>query len=328
MNRSIVRDSEVPDAEMWTILLSSPSCTDAERDAFESWLANAPENPTAYARAQRTHTLTRELAGDELLMADLRRARRASSLDPYRTKRWASVGLAAVLVIALALPAWNLLTDIGNVEMQHYAAGIGEQRSILLADGSRMMLDTASEALARFDGKQRRVELKKGQAEFAVSDGDDRPFVVVSGGSEIRDIGTTFQVRNVDDKLSVTLIDGLVEVRSARPDRTSAKVKLLPGQKLTVGPDGVQIVGAVDIDEAGSWTQGSLLIHEQRLDQLLLEMNRYSSLQVRLADPADGAILISGKYRVGDQQALLKTLQAGWSLRPVSASPNEVVLKQ
>jgi transmembrane sensor len=327
MNTVTTDDSVSGDAELWTIVLSSPACTDAERAEFDAWLAASSEHPAAYARAQRTHTLTRELLGDDLLMAELRRARRAApAFRPLL--RWASAGLAAALVIAIAVPAWQWLGRSSAPPPQRYVANVGEQRTLTLADGTQLVLDTHSEVVAHFDARERRIEFVQGQAQFVVAEDAQRPFVVVSGTARIRDIGTTFQVRTIGRKLSVTLLDGIVSVETERAGTSPATVTLQPGQKLTYVSGAPPVISRIELDHAQAWTQGSLFVQGQRLDQLLEEMNRYSTRQVVLADPADGAILISGKYKVDDQQALLKALQAGWSLHPVNTSPTEVTLKR
>ncbi len=54
-------------------------------------------------------------------------------------------------------------------------------------------------------------------------------------------------------------------------------------------------------------------------------MNRYSARQVRLADPALGALTVSGVFHAGDQDALVAALERGWSLR-AERSGEEIVL--
>lgn len=326
MNSQHFEEPDIDDASTWTVVLSSPSCTDADRDAFERWLNQADGNAVAYARAQKTHALARDLMSDDLLMAELQRARKAGQLRSRPLRRWAPLGVAAALVLAVAIPAYKYFGDQGSEVVQRYASGVGEQRTFQMSDGTRVVLDTGSQLVASFDGAERRVDLLSGQAEFNVAEDPSRPFSVVSGGARIRDIGTTFQVRSIDQQLSVTLLDGSVSVQ--RENSKSPAITLVPGQRLSYGKDGAPVITAVSIDQADAWTQGALFAQEQRLDQLLLEMNRYSERKIRLANPADGAILISGRYKVNDQDALLKSLQAGWNLRPVSTSSEEVVLQQ
>ncbi len=77
---------------------------------------------------------------------------------------------------------------------QTYATGIGEQRSIVLADGSTVDLNSRSKIRIRFSSERRGVELIEGQALFKVAKDHARPFVVDSDGTRVRAVGTQFDV--------------------------------------------------------------------------------------------------------------------------------------
>lgn len=319
-------DADIGDAEMWTILLASPECTDKERAAFEVWLASSAEHPVRYSQAQHIHMLTRELAGDELLMAEVRRARRANPMLNRPLVRWASIGLAATLAVALAVPAWLKRTADDHVQIQRYVAAVGEQRKIRLSDGTFVVLDTQSEITTRFDSDERRIQLVQGQAQF-IAGQDQRPLTIYSDEVQIRDIGTTFQVRNVERQISVVLISGAVSIKNKKSPSIASDTMLRPGQKLTFdNSSGAPTISNVDISQVDAWTEGALYVQEQRLDLVLNEINRYSKRKIRLANPADGEILISGKYKATDQDALLRSLSAGWALHVQSGTANEVIL--
>ena len=93
--------------------------------------------------------------------------------------------------------------------------------------------------------------------------------------------------------------------------------------------DGSGAIGpptSLDIAQAQSWPKGDLVFRQQRLDDLLAQMNRYSRQQVRLADPELGALAVSGVFHVGDQASLVAALERGWSLRAVRNGDDEIVL--
>jgi transmembrane sensor len=104
-----------------------------------------------------------------------------------------------------------------------YFTGVGEQRMALLADGTRMSLNTATRVRVELGPAQRTVRLEGGEALFEVAKDTNRPFVVRAGGSEVVAVGTVFSVRmtpeeaRVGDALAVTLIEGRLTVRPA-PD--------------------------------------------------------------------------------------------------------------
>ncbi len=220
-------------AESWMARLMAPDCTAADRAAFEDWLAQSPANVEAWLEVERVQALSAHLRGDEMLRAAARAARRAPALAPRRTWRVWLPAAAAVLVAAVAAVHWWQLPDEASV--QHYATALGEQRQVILADGTVMRLDTASALTARYDDEQRVIELKHGRAQFVVGTDPDRPFLVRAGSGTVRDIGTTFQVSRRDETVNVGLLEGRVDVSSAG-DATGST--LSPGEQVTIDASG------------------------------------------------------------------------------------------
>ena len=87
-----------------------------------------------------------------------------------------------------------------------YAIAVGEQRTIQLEDGSRIILDTGSEVAVRFTGGRRSVTLNNGQAMFDVEGDPARPFIVDAGDTRVTAIGTRFDVRRSGTGARVILV--------------------------------------------------------------------------------------------------------------------------
>ncbi len=305
----------------WVACLMSPECTPQDRAAFEDWLAQSPEHIPAYLEAERVHALTAALASDDLIRAAARAARREA--PTRRIGKVLGPALAAALVAAVGVVVfWPRETPVAE---QTYATQMGQQRQVTLADGTAVTLDADTRLVTRFDADHRRVELQQGRAQFVVGK-DPRPFAVHAGAGIVRDIGTTFQVSRLGKAVHVALLDGQVEV-STDVNGTAHRSLLVPGEGITV--DDAGSIGSptpLDIAQVQSWPKGDLVFRQQRLDDLLAQMNRYSPQQVSLADPQLGALAVSGVFHVGDQASLVAALERGWSLRAVRASENEIVL--
>ncbi|HEY0503545.1 MAG TPA: FecR domain-containing protein [Lysobacter sp.] len=309
-------------AEAWMARLMAPDCSAADRTAFEDWLAESPANIEAWLEVERVQALGAELSRDDFLRAAARAAHRAPAAPARRAWRVWLPAAAAVLVAAVAAVHW--WQTPGEVTVQQYATQLGEQREVTLADGTVMLLDTASQLTARYDDGQRLIELRSGRAQFVVGQDPRRPFLVRAGAGTVRDIGTTFQVSRRDDVVNVGLLEGRVDVSSAADDTRST---LAPGEQLTIDASGrIGERAPLDVVAARSWPSGDLVFKQRRLDELLAEMNRYSPRQVRLADPSLGALTVSGVFHAGDQEALVAALERGWSLRAVRTGEHEIVL--
>ena len=308
-------------AEAWMARLMAPDCTPADRAAFEDWLAQSPRHIEAWLEVERVQALSAQLQSDEMVRAAARAVRRAPAISARRA--WIPAAAAAMLVVAVAAIWWRYEPE-STVVPQHYATAMGEQSEVTLADGTVVLLDTGTQLTAMFDPRERLVELAKGRAQFVVGHDEQRPFRVKAGPSTVRDIGTTFQVAHRDGAVDVGLLEGRVDV-SAKGDRNIAT--LSPGEQVRVDANGrIGPKAPLDVTSARAWPQGDLVFRERRLDELLIEMNRYSKQQVRLADPALGGLVVSGVFHAGDQDALVAVLERGWSLRAERRGADEIVL--
>ncbi len=320
-------DTGVSQAEAWLARLMSPECEPQERAAFEDWLAQSPDNITAYLDAERIHALAAGLGSDDLLRAAAQSARRKPAGGQHNWRSWQPSAAAAVLVIAVAAATlWPRPAE--KAVAQQFMTAQGEQREVTLVDGTVLRLDTGSEITTRFDGRQRLIELERGRAQFVVAADPDRPFLVKAGPGTVRDIGTTFQVSRIDGQVNVGLLEGRVDV-SVGTGAGVRRSELAPGEQIDI--DGNGAIGTkqpLDLAAAHAWPQGDLVFRQRRLDELLVEMNRYSQVQLRLDDPALGSLQVSGVFHAGDQEALVAALERGWSLRAQRAGTEEIVLSR
>ena len=308
-------------AEAWLARLQAPDCSVAEREAFERWRSASPARSDAWAQVVRIHRRSAELAGDPLLRAAARGARRQGARAAGRRRlRWAlPVAVAAMLLLAAI--AWRVAVE--PTPVQHYATGVGEQRTLYLSDGSAVLLDTDSAVSVRYGASRRDVTLDRGRAQFQVIHEALRPFLVHACDGVIRDIGTRFQVRRQARDVSVTLLDGTVSVSLPANGEHST---LVPGQQISYGNGRLGTARPADLRVANGWTHGDLIFRNRRLAELVVEMNRYSNTKLRLGDAVLDGMPVSGVFHAGDQLSLAQALHSGWSLRVEQVSPREIVL--
>lgn len=93
-----------------------------------------------------------------------------------------------------------------------YMAAAEGQKEISLADGSVITLQpgTRIEVAHRFNASNRTVVMSRGEAEFNVAHRPGLPFIVLMGGAEVRDIGTSFIIRRDGGMIHVAVSSGKV----------------------------------------------------------------------------------------------------------------------
>jgi transmembrane sensor len=290
----------------WLVLLQGDSVTEDDWRAFDAWLTTSPAHAVAYDQAQ---------AFDQRLDLDARRVVRVAPvvatgstnlvlLRPTRRVWLWSAGsaIAAAFVAGVVLlPGSGLL---GGRETR-YVTGIGERRTIALEDGTRIELNAASRLTVRFERNARHVRMDDAQAFFDVAKDARRPFLIEAGDTQVRVVGTRFDVRHRDGQVVVAVQRGLVEVRPA----SAAPVRLRAGQGLShvEGQDDAR-VATVPVDEVTGWRQGRLIYRDRPLSEIVGDLNRLFPRPVKLADARAADMRLSGVLIVDEQDAMVGRL--------------------
>lgn len=233
-------------ARQWLLRLSLESPTGQDRAQFAAWCAQDPRHLAAYQRFEsiwRDAAMLRELEPLASMAPPRvpwwRRLRASLVVHPLR---WAA---SASLMAAIAgMGFWFLFTP------SYYATGIAEVRDIHLSDGSDVTLGARSSLEVAFRAHERRVILTSGVAYFSVMHNPSRPFIVLVGDEEIRDVGTKFEIRREPTGTRVSVVEGSVEVmqvpkgvsETAReaPDTAHFARRIAQGASVTI-PNGAPI---------------------------------------------------------------------------------------
>lgn len=280
-------------------------CSEAERSEFERW-RELPQNAAAFSATEKLWDDLGSLAGhpnfERLSDGVLARNR-----DPRRGN-WRQWSLAAsVLIVLVGAGTWFTLTRWG-VSTTVYSTLPGERREVVLADGSHVALNGGTEIEVRLESRRRRIDLRRGEVLVTAAHDAQRPLQVTTGGSQVTAIGTRFQVRNEAQNVTVTLLEGRIAVDRRDSDE---HVLLGPGEQVRFGTAQVRMLRRmVDPLVVSSWSEGRLRFHGTPLSEAVDEINRYSAVQIRLADPALAQVPISGTFALGDSASVVAAIQA------------------
>jgi transmembrane sensor len=286
----------------------SEGLTAGEQRLLLEWLSRDEAHQLAFQKAEQAWQLFNNVDSDEILtaMRAHSRAPRARALSRW----WPAAAAAALILVALPvliMRHWGAESSGTNLQANaEYISTIGEVKELQLPDGSHMTLDADSSAVLAFTAESRRVALNEGRALFAVSPDVARPFVVSAGGRSIVAVGTQFDVNLLENGLSVTLLEGRVDIASL--DGARALVTLTPGQQYfeRAGVATVRTIGAVT-SNVTAWPRGLINFDDQPLTEAAAIMNRYSTDQI-VVGPDMQSIRVSGQFRAGDSQRFAATV--------------------
>lgn len=270
------------EAADWLMRLHAGDAGPAEWAAIEHWRRRSPQHEHAWQRAEALLGNLRQLPTGPL----------RNALERPTARRRALLRLAWIPALPTGWLAWRHYEADGG---ERWQTATGEQRPLTLADGSQILLNTATEIAVRFDAEIRLIRLLAG--EILITSRPDsqpvaRPLVVATTDGRVRAIGTRFSVRRVGDEAAsrVAVFEGAVEVTTDGSRRLVAS-----GQRLVFGKTKLGMPESSDsvIDDA--WTNGMIVARHMRLADLVAELDRYRPGLLH-CHPAIAELQVSGTF--------------------------------
>jgi transmembrane sensor len=350
------------EATEWLVKHREGDLSPQEKGQFDSWLRASPQHMRAYLEMSAIwedlpavvadgQPTPQELIDGAKSDGNVHRLdtdhRDNRAADAHRALPGAAMGgakrgprarlfsLAAALLIAIIGGAYWY-----ELERNTYTTGIGEQRSIVLADGSTIELNSRSRVRIHYTKAQRDVNLIEGQALFRVAHDLARPFVVHSGVTKVLAVGTQFDVYRKRAATVVTVIEGKVEVLAgasldaapsppavtaqspvadASGSRKGRGIYLTAGEQLSI-PTGSPSQAAeasanrspqpANVATVMAWTQHFLIFESSPLTDVAEEFNRYNRRPLVITDREIASMHISGIFSSADPALFLKFLRA------------------
>ncbi|WP_372050671.1 FecR domain-containing protein [Tistrella mobilis] len=271
----------------------------ADRQALADWAAADPAHEAALARVEAMWGADAFAAALVRTMqpAPLPTASRLRQGGRLRQRAW-PLALAASVLLMIGIGA---ALDLPLRLRADAITATGERRLVMLADGSRVTLDTDSAIAVTIDETGRHLTLLEGRAFFEVTPDAARPFDVAAGPAKVRVTGTAFAVGfTADDAVMVQVRSGRVEAGAAGRSRA-----LGAGDALRLDGTGPGIVthpdpAHPDPTQGLGWLDGRLVFVDRPLGDVLAELDRYLPGRILVTDPAIAARRVTGNYRLDD----------------------------
>lgn len=266
----------------WLVRQRDPAFDDW--DGFANWLADDAAHAAIY---DAVASLDRDL---DALPAAPRGVTIADTPTPRRLsrRRWFGGAVAAALVGAIGLSVPGFLGSDGRIE-----TAAGEHRTITLADGSTIDINGGS-VIEIDEDRPRFARLESGEAMFQVAHRDGDPFVVETGGAQIVDLGTAFNVVRRDRTTSVAVSEGIVVYN---PERDNVRLAAGKGLDARDGDNTPPTVKDVEIANIGGWRSGLLVYNGAPLSIVAEDLRRTADIRLSIAPDAStlsfrGALVI------------------------------------
>jgi transmembrane sensor len=282
----------------WVIRLHSGTATADDAAALALWRSRSPEHEAAFRDAVRLWRslgdAARKLVGDGEVPSATAPRRKARG----QVNRRALIGGAIAASVAggylVVRPPFGLWPSFEELSAD-YRTAKGEQRNIALSEDVSLTLNTQTSIVLRSRSVGPHLELISGEAAIVARRGDTAPVVVDAAGGRITARLASFDVRCLDDVVSVSCIDGEVDV-TVRGQSVSIVKERQVSYSATAG---LGPALALDVEQAKAWQNGLLVVRDWSVNRLVEEINRYRPGKIVVVDADLGKRMISGTFYLG-----------------------------
>jgi transmembrane sensor len=305
------------EAAEWAVRFDGGEVTAENYAKFQEWQSRSAYHRDAAARLFR-------LWGDLDALKTLATPIAAIPPKPTFWRRahlpYVVAAAASVVLMLASFPTYMALHTEPLVVMT-YQTVVGAQKTIALADGSTLTLNTNTAVRVVLSDKRRDVHLLRGEAYFEVAHDDKRPFAVFAGQGVVRDIGTAFDVTLLPQAVDVTVVHGHVELAALNGDAgqfTEQHLAVVAAGQNAVFTHKVRRLSAVSgaaINRRLAWRQGVLVYAGEPLAQVVADYNRYSNVKVEIVDPKLNDLQVGGYFEIGKSEAFLEALNDNFGIR-------------
>lgn len=310
-------------AAAWVSRLHADDVREADWLALETWLAADSENGAAYEEAEglwAAISAHRKAIGAGLDLKEADHPDGPVDLGRRRQARgaWTRWSLAAAPIAAALVAGVLLVGPMIEGRAVTYVTAPGQIRDVTLKDGTTIALNGGSRVTVRLTGKTRTVEMGQSEAAFDVTHDPSRPFLITVGESQVRVIGTAFNIRRDASSTRVSVSRGIVQVADLQD--SSRAVRLTVGE--TVSRDDATdraVVSRVGAEDAQAWRAGRLIYNDRPLAEVAQDLSRAFATPVTVAGDAR-SLRFTGVLELGDEERVISRLEGFLPVRAYRAS--------
>jgi len=288
----------------------SGAATARDLQCLEEWRERSAAHTEAYRKAVSIWDALGAAASEATTAEDREIIAGRSSARTYAVGRRAFLagGFAASSAAAgllLVQPSLGLRPFVADL-MADYRTETGEQRSIALAEGVSIEMNTRTSIDHRSVAQGTSIELISGEAAVSAECSDERPVSVLAAGGRSRSAKAKFAVRHGGGPVRVTCLEGVVLV-----EHEGSLATLRADQQLSYSDRGIGPITTFDPTVVAAWQRGLLIFREEPLVSVLAEVNRYWQGRIILLNADLGQRRVTARIelaRVGEVIAYVRSV--------------------
>lgn len=327
-------------SKTYQILISdylTGNCSDKEREQLENWIEQSDENKKtfeAYRKiwsvepAEKPLSINTAAAWKKVEASLWQDDQAETSKAPHTLRSWNLIsyisGIAATLLLLAGI--YLLLQNTHSPKLIHYYANENTSEPMILPDNSKVFLNNGTHIAfpKKFAGKSRKITLD-GEAFFVVAHDATKPFIIDIGETEVKVLGTSF---NVADRINTKTVEVAV---------VTGKVVFYPA----ADPDHMVILsqgelGIFDKTDKSirkktlvnnnfmAWKTGILEFQQTPLTLVLATLERTYNINIEV-DTSISDLKLTARFSQDTPEDIFKTLSLVFGFEVVQSNNNFVI---
>ena len=310
-----VNDAVVEQAQAWVRRLMSGEATQDDALDLAVWRQADARHERAFVQAARLHRAARQAASD---LKD-EQAIRSVTVRRGLSRRMVVGGAIAASAAGVAVIAGQSGTTRFASAPADFTTAKGETRRVELAAGVSVELNTLTRIALRQQAGAGAFELLTGEAVVTINR-PDAPLSIFARDGETTASQARLALRCLDGEVRVSCLEGAAQVRSAGQAATlSAQHSVTYDQKQMQAPT------AIDPEAEAAWRRGLLVFRDQRLGDVIEEINRYRTGRIVIADPRLRNRRVNGAFHTDRIDQVIDQMRLAYGVR-ATRLPGDVVL--
>lgn len=296
----------IANAVGWYIKLTSEDVSPADKQAWLDWINQSKQNKVAWDEIKSTLSKFQSIPS-EIGMSVLNRNSNKVDLDRRTTLKHFALFAAA------ALPTGFLLKDKLIRDFYYdYSTNVGERKQVVLADGSKVVLNTNSAVMVNYSSTQRTIRLHQGEMLITTGheNGFDKPMLIETTHGSVEPMGTRFNVRKFDTFTRVSLYEGKLKIT---PKYNDVSFYMYAQEEVDLHTLNV-VPSAAELKLSDAWLNGYIEVNNIPLKILIDELARYQP-GLLVCHPDIQNITISGAYSIDDIGTSLNSLSQSFPIK-------------
>ncbi|WP_332302866.1 FecR family protein [Rhizobium sp. GR12] len=303
--------SLMQEAAEWIAILTSGDATPDDAERLQAWRRMSPSHEQAFVDAARLwKTMGPALTG-----------KHPQGMGLSRRIFIGGGAIAASAVGTAFVGSFLGITPSYSALAADFATARGEQKTVVLADGSTVEMDGGSILSWDFTSHTRALTLGDGAAVFNVVPDPQRAFRLTAENGITTAHAANFAVGHGSDEISVDCLEGQIEVECR------GKMLLKAGQSVRYFDTGL---GDMDQDEPqnmATWRRGLLVFRDKPLASVVMDINRHRRGNVVIGGSTLGQRRVSGVFHLSRPDEIITQLEATLNLSATRLPAGIVILR-